>query len=49
MENIFLFAAFTVIWVCILVYLVMLMNRQKKLQRELQSLKEALEKKENKH
>ena len=39
MDNLgYLFAAFAVIWVVVFAYLLILMNRQKKLKRELEQL-----------
>jgi len=43
MENMgYLFAAYTVIWVVVFGYVLSLSNRQNKLKRELESLKETL-------
>ena len=42
----YLFAAFTVIWVLVFGYVLSLFNRQRRLRREINLLKEALEKKE---
>ncbi|MFC1942293.1 CcmD family protein [Chloroflexota bacterium] len=42
MENAgFLFAAFSIIWAFVFVYVLVLVNRQKKLKREIDLLKEA--------
>jgi len=38
----YLFAAFSVIWVLLLGYVFVLINRQRRLRREIDSLKEAL-------
>jgi len=47
MENAsYLFAAFTVIWALIFGYVLALFNRQRRLQREIDSLKEVLKGKE---
>ncbi len=46
MENAgYLFAAFTVIWALVFGYVFVLFSRQKKLKREIESLKQAIEKK----
>lgn len=46
MENAgYLFAAFAIVWAVVFGYILLLLNRQGKLQRELDSLKEALRKK----
>ena len=43
MENAgYLFAAFTIIWVLVFGYVLLLYNGQRKLRREINSLKEAL-------
>ena len=43
MENAgFLFAAFAIVWGVVFSYILVLLNRQRKLQREISSLKEAL-------
>ena len=43
MENAsYLFAGFTVVWAVVFGYVFSLFNRQRKLQREIDSLKEAL-------
>ena len=42
MENAgYLFAAFAIVWVVVFGYVLLLLNRQKKLRREIDSLKEA--------
>ncbi len=38
----YLFAAFSIIWVLLLGYVFVLINRQRRLRREIDSLKEAL-------
>lgn len=46
MENAgYLFAAFTIIWAVVFGYVVFLFNRQRKLRREIDSLKEAFKEK----
>ncbi len=46
MENAgFLFAAFTVIWAFVFGYVLVLISRQRRLSREIESLKEALSEK----
>lgn len=46
MENAgYLFAAFTIIWALVFGYVLLLINRQKKLRKEIDSLKEALKEK----
>ena len=46
MENAgYLFAAFTVIWALVFGYVFVLFSRQKKLKREIESLKQAIENK----
>ena len=46
MENAgYLFAAFTIIWASVFGYVLALFNRQKRLEQELDSLKEALKEK----
>ena len=48
MENAsYLFAAFAVIWVAVFVYVLVLFNRQRRIQREIDSLKEVLKGQEN--
>ena len=48
MENAgYLFAAFSVIWAAVFVYVLVLSNRQRRLQREIDSLKEVLKGKES--
>ncbi len=43
MENAgYLFSAFAVIWTLVFGYLLLLLNRQKKLRREIESLKQTL-------
>ena len=43
MENAgYLFAAFTIIWALVFGYILFLFNKQRKLRREINSLKEAL-------
>ena len=47
MENaVYLFAAFTLIWAVVFGYVLSLFNRQRRLHREIDSLKEALKEKE---
>ena len=47
MENAgYLFAAFTIVWALFFGYLLLLSNRQKKLHREIESLKEAYKERE---
>ncbi len=47
MENAgYLFAAFTIAWALIFGYVLMLLNRQRGLRREIESLREALKEKE---
>ncbi len=47
MENAgYLFAAFTIIWAVVFGYVLSLFNRQRRLQREIDSLKEVLKEKE---
>ena len=47
MENAgYLFAAFTIVWAVVFGYILLLLNRQRKLRREVNSLKEALKEKE---
>ena len=42
MENAgYLFAAFAIVWVVVFGYVLLLLNRQKKLRREIESLKDA--------
>ncbi len=41
----FLFAAFTIIWALVFVYVVILFTRQRKLRQEIELLKEALKEK----
>jgi len=44
MENAgYLFAAFTIIWALVFGYVLFLFNRQRRLRREIDSLKEAFE------
>lgn len=46
MENAgYLFAAFTIIWAVVFGYVFLLLNRQRRLRREIGSLKEALKEK----
>ena len=46
MENAnYLLAAFAIVWVVLFGYLLALLNRQKKLQQEINSLKESLQEK----
>jgi len=48
MENAgFLFAAFGIGWAVVFGYVLLLINRQQKLRREIDSLKEALKEKES--
>jgi CcmD family protein len=48
MENAgYLFAAFAVIWVAVFVYVLVLFNRQRRILREINSLKEVLKEQEN--
>ena len=45
MENAgFFFAAYTIIWALVFGYLLVLYNRQQRIQREIDSLKETLKK-----
>ena len=45
MENIgYLFAVFAVIWIAIFVYVLTLIRRQQQLKKEIQNLKDCLEK-----
>ncbi len=47
MENAgYLFAAFTIVWAVVFGYVLLLLNRQRRLQREIDSLKEAFKGKE---
>ena len=47
MENAgFVFAAYTVIWAVVFTYLLILFNRQKRIRREIDTLKAALDKDE---
>ena len=47
MENVgYLFAAFTIVWAVVFGYVLLLLNRQRRLQREIDSLKEAVKEKE---
>ena len=47
MENAgYLFAAFAIVWAVTFAYVLLLFNRQKKVRREIDSLKKALEEKE---
>jgi len=47
MENAgYLFAAFTIIWAVVFGYLFLLFNRQRRLRREINSLKETFKEKE---
>ncbi len=47
MENAgYIFAAFAIVWAVIFGYLHLLFNRQRKLRREINSLREALKEKE---
>lgn len=47
MENAgYIFAAFAIVWAVIFGYLLLLFNRQRKLRREINSLREALKGKE---
>ncbi len=46
MENAgYLFATFTIIWAVVFGYVLLLLNRQRRLRREIGSLKEALKEK----
>ena len=46
MENAgYLFAAFAIVWAVVFGYVLLLLNRQKKLRREIDSLKEAFREK----
>ncbi len=46
MENLgYLFAAFTIVWAVVFGYVLLLLNRQRRLRREIDSLKEALKEK----
>ncbi len=42
----YLLSAFTIAWAVIFGYVLLLLNRQKKLRREIESLKQALEERE---
>ncbi len=44
----FLFAAYSIVWAVVFGYVLSLLNRQKKLDKEIDSLKESLEEKEGK-
>ncbi len=47
MENAgYLFATFTIIWAVVFGYVLLLLNRQRRLRREIDSLKEAFKEKE---
>jgi len=47
MENAgYIFAAFAIVWAVIFGYLLLLFNRQRKLRREINSLREAFKEKE---
>ncbi len=47
MENAgYLFTAFSIVWAVVFGYVLLLFNRQRKLRRELDSLKEAFKEKE---
>ena len=47
MENLgYLFAAFAVIWVIVFIYIYVLINRQKKLKRDIERLTEMISEKE---
>ncbi len=47
MENTgYLFAAFTIIWALVFGYVLLLSNRQRRLRREIDSLKDAFKEKE---
>jgi CcmD family protein len=49
MDNFpYLFAAYTIIWIVLLGYVLVMFNRQARLKRELDSLKEMLKEKEEK-
>ncbi len=44
MENAgYLFTAFTIVWALVFGYVIVLFNRQRRLERDIESLKEALE------
>ena len=46
MSNLgYLFAAFTVVWLVLFGYVLVLLNRQKKLRQEIQSLREEMKQK----
>ncbi len=46
MENLgYLFAAFGIVWAVVFGYVLLLINRQRQLRRDINSLREALEKK----
>ncbi len=48
MENAgYLLAAFTIIWAVVFGYILLLLNRQRSLRREINSLREALKEKES--
>lgn len=44
----FLFAAYSIVWAVLFGYVLSLLNRQRKLDKEINSLKESLEEKEGK-
>lgn len=44
----FLFAAYSIVWAALFGYVLSLLNRQRKLDKEINSLKESLEEKEGK-
>ena len=47
MENAgYLFAAFTIVWGLVFVYVIILFNRQRRLRRDIELLKEASQQKE---
>jgi CcmD family protein len=44
MENAgFLFAAFAIVWAVTFIYVILLLNRQKKVRREIESLRKTIE------
>ncbi len=48
MQNgVFLFSVFSIVWVVVFGYVLVLMNRQRKLQKELDSLKASLKEKQD--
>ncbi len=47
-NGIFIFSAFAIVWAVVFGYVLILLNRQKQLKREIDSLKETLKEKEDK-